>query len=349
VLRTGDDRLWLLIGAVAGVALLNKWNAAFLLGALAGGLLLGGRRRLLSHSAFWTGAVITIAIWLPNLVWNAQHDWAALSMMRSLHQENSGLGASLQFIPSQVLVVGPVLIVFWLAGLRYLLRSTFARPLGVAYLLLVAFFTLSGGKSYYLGGMYFVLFAAGGVWAEGRSRRGGWSARKWVALMLAGAVMALPLSLPVLPERALAKGAWEGNINKDLSATLGWPAFVAQVAGIVRTLPRDQRAHVVVLTGDYGAAGAIDLYGARDGLPHARSGHNNYWWWGPGDASNRATTIAINLPRSSLLDQFGSISLAGRVATPHGAWTEERGAPIWICRDQKQTWADAWRAARHYG
>ena len=348
VLRTDDERLWVPIGALAGVALLNKWNVAFLLVGLAAGLLLGGRQRVFASRTFWIGAAIALVIWLPNLVWNARHDWAEISMTQNLHRENSDLGASIEFIPSQVFVVGPVLIVFWLAGLRDLLRSTFARPLGVAYLFLLAFFTLTGAKPYYLAGMYFVLFGAGGVWAERRTERKGRSARGWVALMLVGALLAVPAALPVLPERALPTASWSGDLNKDLSATVGWQHFVAQVAGVVATLPRAERAHVVVLTGDYGAAGAIDLYGDRFGLPHALSGHNTYWWWGPGNAANGATTIAINLSREGLRDQFGEVELAGRVTTPHGVWSEERDAPIWICRHQKQTWAEAWPAARHY-
>src|SRR5436190_427655 len=202
------------VPAVAGGALLNKWNVAFLLAGLAAGLLLGGRGRVFASRAFWIGAVIALAIWLPNLVWNARHDWAEISMTQSLHRENSDLGASLQFIPSQIFVVGPVLIVFWLAGLRDLLRSTFARPLAVAYLFLFTCFTLTGAKPYYLAGMYFVLFGAGGVWAERRCERKGRSARGWVALMLVGALAAVPLTLPVLPERALAKGYWQGNIHR---------------------------------------------------------------------------------------------------------------------------------------
>ncbi len=71
-------------------------------------------------------------------------------MLRSLHQENSTLGASLVFIPSQLIVVGPVLIVLWFGGLRRLLRHEFARPLGLAYVELLVLFALTGAKSYYL-------------------------------------------------------------------------------------------------------------------------------------------------------------------------------------------------------
>jgi 4-amino-4-deoxy-L-arabinose transferase-like glycosyltransferase len=351
ILRTENERLWLVVGALAGVALLNKFNVAFLLAALGIGLVVDGRARLLRSRYLWAGAVLVFLIWLPNIVWNAQHDWAAIAMLRSLRQENGGIGAQLGFIPSQIVVVGPVLVVFWVAGLRRLLQGGFARALAIAYLVLVVFFTVSGGKPYYLGGMYYVLFAAGGAWAEDRldqhaPPRG---VRNWVALMLIGGLVALPLTLPILPEQTLPHGSWEGNINKDLSATVGWKNFVGQVAEVANTLPPEQRANAVVFTGDYGAAGAVDLWGKDDGLPHAVSGHNSYWWWGPPRADPETTTIAIAMSRAYLLRFFSQCAQAGSVATPNNVWSEERGEPIWICRGLRKSWRAMWPAARHYG
>jgi 4-amino-4-deoxy-L-arabinose transferase-like glycosyltransferase len=351
LIRTRDERLWLALGLAVGLGLLNKLNVAFLVAAIVFGLLVGRRGRLLLSPWAGAGAGIALVLWAPDVVWNAEHHWAALAMLRSLHQENGGTGAVLGFVPSQLLVVGPALIVFWLAGLRRLLRSETGRPLALAYLFLLVVFTLSGAKAYYLAGMYFVLFAGGGVWAEDRLRRREppGRLRGWIALMVAGAVLALPLTLPVLPESALPAGSWEGTINKDLSATVGWPNFVQQVAGVASTLPPGQRADLVLFTGDYGAAGAIDLYGPRYGLPHAISGHNGYWWWGPAGARDGATTIAVSLSRSYLLTIFRQVTPAGTVTTPGGVWTEERGDPIFICRGQKEGWTAAWPAARHYG
>jgi 4-amino-4-deoxy-L-arabinose transferase-like glycosyltransferase len=351
LLRTGDERLWLVIGGLAGVGLLNKLNVAFLLAALAAGFLIDGRARQWWSRWLWAGAGLAILLWLPNVIWNAQHDWAAVAMLRSLHHENSTLGASIGFIPAQLIVVGPVLAVLWLAGLRRLFNPGFARPLAVAYVVLLIFFAVTGGKPYYLAGLYFLLFASGAVWAEERldrrlSRRG---LRGWAALMMAGCLLALPLALPVLPQSAQARGSSGGNINKDLSATIGWRAFVQQVARISASLPADERAQLVVFAGDYGAAGAIDQYGSNYGLPATISGHNSYWWWGPGRASDGATTIAVDLPKTYLLTIFTQVIPAGVVATPGGVWTEERGDPIWICRGQRLTWAQAWPAARHYG
>jgi 4-amino-4-deoxy-L-arabinose transferase-like glycosyltransferase len=351
LLRTRDQRLWLAIGAVTGVALLNKYNIGFLVAALVFGLLAGDQSWALRGRYPWAGAAIALLIWSPNLVWNAQHSWASLAMLHALHEENASLGASISFIPLQVLIVGPLLFVFWLAGLRLLFRHPFARPIAVAYVALLLVDVLSGAKPYYLGGIYFALFAAGGVWFEQRvsARSGRHRVRRMGALMLLGAVVALPLTLPVLPVGAQAKSGWEGDINKDLSATVGWKRVVRQLDAIARTLPASERAKVVVLTGDYGAAGAVDLYGGRFGLPHAISGHNNYWWWGTRGAAEGATVIAVNLDRSYLQTIFASVISAGAVDTGYGIWTEERGAPIFICRYQTRTWARIWPGAKHYG
>jgi hypothetical protein len=221
----------------------------------------------------------------------------------------------------------------------------------MAYLVLLVLFTLTGAKVYYLAGIYFVLFAFGGVWAEERldAKQPPRGLRGWVTLMLVGLLLALPLVLPVLPESAMPKGSWMNNVNKDLSATVGWPQFVHQISYIAATLPADQRAHLVVFTGDYGAAGAIDQFGPAYGLPHAISGHNSYWWWGPAGATDGSTTIAVNLSKSYLLSIFSHVRSAGSVATPNGVWSEERGEPIWLCTGQKISWAAAWPAAQHYG
>lgn len=350
LLSSADERWWLAIGAVAGVSLLNKLNPSFLVAGWAAGLLLTEHRRLLRSRWFAGGAAIAVALASPDIVWNATHHWAQLAMMHSLHQENSTLGASLGFIPDQIIVVGPVLAPLWIPGVRRLLHHATGRPLAIGYLASLALYVLSGGKPYYLAGAYYVLFAGGALRAEermasaNRPRLG-----RRIAVMIVGGVAMLPLTLPVLPEAALAKGTWEGNINKDLSATVGWPQMTAQISRLASTLPPASRQRLVIFTGDYGAAGAVDVYGPRFGLPPAISGHNTFWWWGPGRAPNDSTTIAVNLPRPYLLTIFRSVTPAGAVQTPHDVWTEEGGDPIYLCTQQYRTWAQAWPAARHYG
>src|SRR3954447_14579899 len=69
VIRTGDSRLWLVAGAVAGLALLNKSLIAFLLLALAVAVAVAGPRRLLRERWTWIGVAIALALWSPWLVW----------------------------------------------------------------------------------------------------------------------------------------------------------------------------------------------------------------------------------------------------------------------------------------
>jgi hypothetical protein len=54
-----------------------------------------------------------------------------------------------------------------------------------------------------------------------------------------------------------------------------------EVAGIYNSLPPEERAATGIWAGNYGEAGAINLFGPKLGLPHAYSRHQNHWYWGP--------------------------------------------------------------------
>lgn len=88
----------------------------------------------------------------------------------------------------------------------------------------------------------------------------------------AGAAIALPV-LPVARVEPVV------GVNPDVGETIGWPELAATVAEVHRDLPTAERS--VILTRNYGEAGAIDRNGPRLGLPPAYSGHNGYWEWGP--------------------------------------------------------------------
>jgi 4-amino-4-deoxy-L-arabinose transferase-like glycosyltransferase len=349
--RTQDARWLVPLGVIGGVALLDKWNVAFLLVALVVGLVSGPHRRLLRSRYAAVGGVLCLLIAAPDIGWNIGHQWAQVSMLRSLHAENSTPGASIVFVPSQLVVIGPVLSVLGIIGLVALWRDVGRRWLAVTYLVLLGWFVVSGAKPYYLAGAYFALFAAGGTELERRWRSRGDAGhlRAWVIAMVAWCALGLPLALPLLPQSTLPTGSWEGQVNKDLSATVGWPTYVDQVAALARTLPPGQRARLVLLTGDYGAAGAIDLYGPRLHLPPAHSGHNSYWWWGPAGLPEHSVAIATDVPRATLLRIYRTVRPAGTVRTPGDVWTEERGDPLYVCTDQFADWNAAWPLLRHYG
>ena len=151
----------------------------------------------------------------------------------------------------------------------------------MAYVVLAAAFVVTGGKPYYLAGMFPLLLAAGAgpvvAWLDrGRTRLRAGLIGAAVALSLT----AVPLTLPVLPAADLRHTPIV-QLNYDAGETVGWPAYVREIAAVYGSLPAAQRSSAVVLASNYGEAGAVDRYGRAAGLPAVYSGHNGYWYWGP--------------------------------------------------------------------
>ncbi|CAN5626310.1 glycosyltransferase family 39 protein [soil metagenome] len=350
ITQTEDARLWLPAGAVAGIGLLNKWSVLFLAGALGLGLLATDQRRLLRTPLFLVGVGIALLMWLPNFIWQAQNDWPFFEMAESLHAEGVEDGASFLFLPMQVLLIGPLALPIWVAGLRSFVRDERMRPyrfVAWAYLVLVIVFIALSSKPYFITPLYVPLLGAGSVVAEmfvERSRR---SLTKWriaAAVTLAGLV-ALPIGLPLLPPRTLAQTPLN-EINEELGETFGWRSLALQVDSAYEKLPEEQRSETVVFTLSYGEAGAIDLYGPQLGLPRASSGHNNYWLWGPPDGE--PVLIVGYFSLEYLESHFVGVRRVGTITNGVGLENEEQGAPIWIADRPRGSWAALWPALRHY-
>jgi len=169
ILSGGDQRLWVVVGAVAGVGLENKQLPLLLLLALALGLALDRRLLAVLRSPWlWAGAAVAVALWLPNLLWQATHGWPQLELAGDIREDEAGQNR-VTLIPFQLLLVGPLLVPLLAAGLWALLRHSELRrwrALGFAYLCLVFIVLLTGGKPYYIAPLLLCLLAAGAVVAE---------------------------------------------------------------------------------------------------------------------------------------------------------------------------------------
>jgi 4-amino-4-deoxy-L-arabinose transferase-like glycosyltransferase len=353
VLRGGDQRLWLGVGLLAGVGLLNKTLVAFLAAGLVIAVLTVGPRDILRNRWLWVGAAITLVIWSPNLAWQASHGWPQLELSKAIAAGSSGTSVDrAAFVPYQLVLISPLLVPVWLVGLVRLLRDPAlrrVRAFGWTYLLLLVVFVATGGKPYYLGGLYPVLLAAGAEPTLSWLHRGRERVRRFLlgtALTVGGVVSSL-LMLPLVPA-SLLHATPVVAINYDAGETVGWPRFAAEIAAVYRELPDDDRARAVLLTRNYGEAGALDRYGPRLGLSPAYSGHNSYWSWGPPPETG-GPVIAVGLPEERLQPFFGQVRLAGRIDNGLAVDNDEQGAPIWICRRQLLPWAQIWPQLRRLG
>jgi hypothetical protein len=75
------------------------------------------------------------------------------------------------------------------------------------------------------------------------------------------------------------------------ASEFGWPEMVATVASVYNNLPPDVRGKTAIFVQDYAQAGAIELFGPKYGLPWAISGHQSYFFWGPGDYTGESMIV----------------------------------------------------------
>ena len=270
--------------------------------------------------------------------------------------------------PAQLLYTGVVLTPLWVAGAAWSLRSAAARrfrPAAIACVAVIELQFVLGGKAYYPGAAFTFLLAAGCVPLERRlerlerrlAARRARGDRAWLfrpitpavlagAAMVAGAVLAAPVALPVLPARALHTVPLQ-KINYDLGEEIAWPKLVTLVAREYDALPAALRRQATILAGNYGEAGAIDRYGPGAGLPQVYSGANNFWLWGPPPAADSAA-IAVNVDPALLRREFADVRQVATFWNGLGVSDDEQGAPVYVATGLKSSWARAWPAFRDY-
>lgn len=361
LVRTGQTRVWLALGALAGVGMLDKYSMAFFTVCLVLGLLLTPERRLLASRWLALGVLLATVLVLPNLLWQHTHGWPMLELLRNGQLYKNTPFQLGEFVRGQFLLLNPLAAPLWLAGLGALLFAPAPRPyraLGFAYVLLFGLFVFMRAKDYYLAPAYPMLLAAGAVQAERLFQR---PATRAAVLVpgLAGFAALAPLTLPVLPVDTFI--AWQrtlgiepshlerheyGVLPQHYADQHGWEQLVASVAEVYQRLPPEQRARTALFAQNYGEAGALDWLGAEHGLPPARSGHNHYFLWGPGEGAENLLVVGGDL--EDLQPLCAHVELAARVPPNPYVMPYENNLPLYLCSGLKTPLATLWPRVKHY-
>ncbi len=320
LIRTGDARLWLGIGALAGIGLLNKHTFALLGVGLAVGLVATPLRAQLRSRWLWLGGAVALLLALPNLVWNAQHDWPSLAFYRSRPAVDlpASLGEALEL---QILGANPANLLIWLPGVLSLLlsrRLRLYRPLGIAFVALFVVILLSGHRrADRIAGSYPVVLAAGATFWDQWRGRGHRDVR--VALfgvLLAFGAFVLPASLPILSPPAVAK-YFEAIGEKPevevsdvgqaiplfFAGRLDWERFADEVAAAWETVPAAERERAAILAPHWVFASVLEYYGRDRGFPPVVAPHNAYWFWRE-EAAGSDRVLAVAIPAEVLSRYF---------------------------------------------
>lgn len=348
LLRTGDGRRWPAIGAVTGIALLNKDLVLLLAAAVVPAVLAVGPRGVLR--GWWpvAGVSVAVAIAVPNLWWQAAHGWPQLTVAGGI-SGSDGTANRLTFVPMQILYLSPVLVPIWVTGIRRLLRDPalrWARSLAVAYPLLCLLVLAAGGKPYYAFPLLLVLTAAGCEpvvrWAAGQLRRGAAVA----ALLALGAAVNVVITLPVLPPHLITV---VDRIYPEQGEQIGWPELVAAAGHGWAAIPPDRRGRAVVFAENYGEAGALAHYGPRYGLPAPYSAHMSFGDWGPPPDTDDGPVLLVHpAPYPGVERYFTGCHTVALVDNGHGLPNQEQHAPVLLCSGTTAPWSVLWPELRHY-
>jgi dolichyl-phosphate-mannose-protein mannosyltransferase len=359
IVRTGNERLWLWFGLVAGLGLQNKYSMAVYGAGLVMGVLLTPARRMLRRPWIWLGGLVAALVFLPNVIWNVRHGWPFFELMRNLRQSGRDVALSPpEYLGHQVLIMNPATLPVWLAGLGFLLLAPSARPfraIGWAYLTALGVWVATSGKDYYLAPAYATLFAAGGVAIEGFTSEG---IRRWLrpalVVLLAASLPLFPMVLPILPPEQVAaygqrigvapppaeKAHARAMLPHHFAWQFGWDEMVAAVAAVHRALPPEEQDRAVVIGNHYGESGAVDLLGPKYGLPlHALGVHQSYWLWGPGPPGKDVLIVLGDRPEN-LQRICEDVQVAAELYHPLGAVWEN--GPLLVCRNPRMTIQEIW-------
>jgi len=308
---------------------------------------------------------MALLLFLPNLLWNIQHHWPFLELMRNIRASGRDVVLSpAAFLAQQILILTPATLPFWLAGLWFYFSSAGKRfrVFGWTFIFTLGGFLLAHGKNYYSAPVYPLVLAAGAVAAEKFLSKKHFEERPhmrttievamfgWLAV---GILLLLPVVLPVLPIDAYLR--YQAHLpfvvpksehNQDTAILpqhyadeFGWEEMVSRVAGVYHSLSPEEQSRTAIFASNYGEASAVDFFGSKYGLPKAICTHQNYFLWGPRNYTGEIV-IRMGIKPEGARDSYESVRVAATLDNPYAMPFEKN--PILLCRRRKKNLQTDW-------
>lgn len=365
LINSGNPRIWLGLGVVLGLGLLNKLSVAWLGCGILAGVLLTPQRRWLVTPWPWLSGVIALGFFAPYLLWQTQNGLPVLEFMRNATLEKNVPAPPLVFVIDQILAMHPLALPFWLMGPIYLFFAREARPyrmLGWVWMIVFLILMASGtARTYYLAPAMTIAIAAA---ARAVEEFGARPALRWLpaaatTLLVLALGTGAPMSIPLLPpngyvayERALGlkppAEAREQPSELPLHFALrfyGVP-LIRAVSTAYESLSPDERERVVILADSFHETGAVNVLGPAVGLPSAIGIHNNYWLWGTGSVADNIFLV-VAPTGSELLTLFTSVERAAEIDC-RWCMPFQRDKAVYICRDPRRPLREVWPELKEF-
>jgi hypothetical protein len=356
--QSGDEKLWLWIGGLVGITLLNKYGVLFFLFGLLVGVVVTRLRRSLVRPWFWLGVALSTLIALPNFLWQRHWNYPFLQLIINVRKgPRDVMLPALPYLGQQVQMIGFVSAVLVVMGLWFVFSPRGRRyaVLGFGFLGVLGLMIALKGKFYYVAPVYPVMFAAGAVQFEQVTgeTRWRWARPAYAVLMILVGALIAPTILPILPVKTFIAYSHRLGItqqkfeNQPLSELpqifadmYGWEERVKIVADYFHSLPPDEQKVTAIGASDYGQAGAVDLFGPKYGLPKSISTNNNYWIWGPRGYHGESIILMNEDSPEKYIDQCRTFTMVAHPSDPYSRLDSNR--PIYHCRGLKTDLQTLW-------
>ena len=120
ILNGGDTRLWVWFGVVAGLGLENKYSMGFFGVGVIVGLALTPARKQFLNKWLWVGGALAAVIFLPHVLWEVHNHFPTAEFIHNVTLKKNLPMTPWAFLRECVLLVHPLTLPIWLAGLAYL-------------------------------------------------------------------------------------------------------------------------------------------------------------------------------------------------------------------------------------
>jgi hypothetical protein len=360
-----NQSLWVILGIVLGLGLLNKVGMLWFGFGLFVGLILTTNRKYLTTKWPWICGVLAFLLFSPFIIWNLTHDFAHVEFIRNASAlKYSGL-TRLDFIFGQILLQNPVSLPVWLAGLYFFFfrkKGKAFRILG--YIYVVAFLVLLANKTSkteYLSPAYSMLFAAGAVVIEnlGNQRYWRWLKSALPSLIIVSGLLLVPFALPILPVKTFikysnflglvppsAEGKELTELPQFFADMFGWENMAETVSRVYHSIPQEARSKAIIIARNYGEAGSLEYYRKKYQLPRVISAHNNYWLWGYG-SDDVETVIIIGGDKEDYVSSFDKVEEAAVIHCNY-CMPYENNLQVYVCRGPKVKLSESWDSLKHF-
>ncbi|MFM9872325.1 MAG: ArnT family glycosyltransferase [Fimbriimonadaceae bacterium] len=357
-----NPKLWLYVGLICGIAMLNKLSGAWLVAGVGLSTLFSYRRIELKSIYPWLAIVIAFIIFFPHFIWQQEHGWITQEFVRNAAEFKMVAQPPWIILGVQVVVTNPVLATLWILGIYAAIKNPKWRPFAVTYFLVITILLISmRSRENYPAPAYIFVVPFGAIvlseWlAKSKARL-----NTYAAAFVLSSIFCLALALPLLPPTIFEKvvNRIVSGAQVDVPASevgkksplqghadmFGWPKMARVTYKIWESLPEEERNRTPVFGMNYGESAAI-WFNNRDKPNFKVIGrHNEYWLWGPGDWDGQSL-IVVGTLTPQIENSFESCLQVAQLNEPW-AVPEESHAPITILRGLKKTVPEFWQEIRH--